>query len=91
MIAAYESKIAEPPALDPIEAIRFRIEQAGLTTRDLAQFIGSEAKVKEILPGKMELTLVMIRNPHRGLGIPAESLIAEQGREAPDPRQNGYA
>ena len=62
-----------PP--DPIEAIKFRMEQAGLTAKDLAPSIGQRNRVYEILNGRRELTIPMIRNLHRNLGIPVESLI----------------
>ena len=79
LIQGYESKrvSARPP--DPLEAIRFRMEQQRLTQRDLVPFIGSRSKVSEILSGKRPLTLSMIRALHRGLGIPAESLLQEPG------------
>lgn len=79
----YERRHCLRPALDPIEAIRFRMEQAGLEPRDLAPFIGSRARVSEVLSGRRSLTLPMIRNLHRGLGIPAESLIAEPVQSQP--------
>jgi HTH-type transcriptional regulator/antitoxin HigA len=63
-------------APDPISAIRFRMEQQGLQQGDLVPMIGSRARVSEILSGKRQLTLPMIRRLHAGLGIPAESLIA---------------
>ncbi|MFP4500728.1 MAG: type II toxin-antitoxin system HigA family antitoxin [Candidatus Hydrogenedentota bacterium] len=65
----------EPP--DPIEAIRFRMEQQGLTNQDLVPFIGSRSKVSEVLNGKRPLSLNMIRRLHEGLGIPAEVLLRE--------------
>ncbi|HWL84281.1 MAG TPA: helix-turn-helix domain-containing protein [Polyangiaceae bacterium] len=65
-----------PP--DPVEAIKFRLEQAGLTRKALEPFIGTRARVAEILNRKRSLTLAMIRALHRGLGIPLESLVAER-------------
>ena len=62
-----------PP--DPIEAIKFRMEQAGLTPKDLEPMIGRSNRVYEILAGRRPLTLAMIRKLHKGLGISAESLI----------------
>ena len=74
---AYE-KIHYPIALpDPIEAIRFRMEQLGLTRKDLEQYIGSRGRVSEVLSRKRSMSLKMIRKLHRGLGIPAEALLAE--------------
>lgn len=77
LIEAYEAKhypIAPP---DPIEAIKFRMEQAGLTPKDLQPMIGRLNRVYEILARTRPLTLPMIRRLHRDLGIPAESLLAE--------------
>jgi antitoxin component HigA of HigAB toxin-antitoxin module len=62
---------------DPIEAILFAMEQRGLSRRDLEPFIGSRARVAEVLNHKRSLTLPMIRRLHEGLGIPAEVLIGE--------------
>jgi HTH-type transcriptional regulator / antitoxin HigA len=75
LVAAWEEKHypIEPP--DPIEAIRFAMEQRGLTRRDLEPFIGSRARVTEVLNRKRSLTLPMIRRLHAGLGIPAEVLL----------------
>ncbi len=77
LVAAWEAKRhpIEPP--DPIEAIRFAIEQRGLSRKDLEPLIGSRARVAEVLNGKRQLTLPMIRRLHQGLGIPAEVLIRE--------------
>jgi HTH-type transcriptional regulator/antitoxin HigA len=58
-----------------IAAVKFRMEQAGLTQRDLQPYIGSSGKVSEVLRGKQPLTLKMIRALHRHLGIPAEVLL----------------
>ena len=60
---------------DPIEAIKYHMEQKGLAPKDLAPFIGSRNRVYEVLNRKRPLTLKMIRRLHTGLGIPAESLI----------------
>ena len=59
----------------PVEAIKFRMEQGGLTPNDLEPMIGRMNRVYEILNRKRPLTLAMIRKLHEGLGIPAESLI----------------
>jgi len=77
LIEHYEAShypIAPP---DPVEAIRFRMEQAGLTPKDLEPMIGRLNRVYEVLTRKRPLTLPMIRRLHAGLGIPAESLIGE--------------
>lgn len=82
LIEHYEAShypIAPP---DPIEAIRFRMEQAGLTPKDLEPMIGRLNRVYEVLTRKRPLTLPMIRRLHAGLGIPAESLIGEASMTA---------
>jgi len=58
----------------PVEAIKFRMEQMGLTERDLIQYIGSAARVAQVLAGEMPLTLTMIRALHMALGIPRSVL-----------------
>ena len=63
----------DPP--DPIEAIKFRLEQQGLTRRNLEPYIGSRARVSEVLNRRRPLSVDMIRRLHKGLGIPAEVLI----------------
>lgn len=75
LLEAYEAKHFPIDAPDPIEAIRFRMEQGGLTVKDLVPSIGQPNRVYEVLNRKRGLTLEMIRNLHRNLGIPAESLI----------------
>jgi len=75
LVEAYEAKRFPIDAPDPIEAIRFRMEQGGLTVKDLVPSIGQPNRVYEVLSRKRGLTLEMIRNLHRNLGIPAESLI----------------
>ena len=77
LIESYESKHHSISSPDPIEAIKFRMEQAGLSIKDLEPMIGRSNRVYEILTGKRQLTLPMIRKLHKGLGIPAESLIGE--------------
>jgi len=62
-------------APDPVAAIRFAMEQRGLSRRDLEPLIGSRARVAEVLNRKRSLTLPMIRRLHQNLGIPAEVLI----------------
>lgn len=75
LIEAYEAKHHSITPPNPIEAIKFRMEQAGLTPKDLEPMIGRSNRVYEILAGRRPLTLSMIRKLHAGLGIPAESLI----------------
>ncbi len=64
---------------DPVEAIKFRMEQSGLTPKDLVPMIGQLNRVYEVLNGRRALTLPMIRRLHRDLGIPAESLLQPAG------------
>ena len=75
LVEAYEEKHFHIPLPDPIEAILYYIESRGLTRRDLERYIGSRARVSEVLNRKRPLTMEMIRNLHKGLGIPAEVLI----------------
>ena len=75
LVEAYEARHFPVEAPDPIEAIRFRMEQSGLTVKDLVPSIGQPNRVYEVLSGKRKLSIEMIRNLHRNLGIPAESLI----------------
>lgn len=75
LVEAYETARYPIEAPNPIEASRFRMEQAGLTAKDLVPSIGQTSRVYEVLYGKRNLTIEMIRNLHRNLGIPAESLI----------------
>jgi HTH-type transcriptional regulator/antitoxin HigA len=75
LIDAYEAERdpVDPP--DPIEAIRFRMEQQGLTLKDLEAILGTRTRVSEVLNRKRELSIAMIRRLHAELGIPAEVLI----------------
>jgi HTH-type transcriptional regulator/antitoxin HigA len=77
LVEAWEKKHHAIEAPDPIEAIRFAMEQRGLKRRDLEPLIGSRARVAEVLNRRRALTLPMIRRLHLELGIPAESLIGE--------------
>ncbi|HEV3183271.1 MAG TPA: helix-turn-helix domain-containing protein [Xanthobacteraceae bacterium] len=75
LIDAYETEHypIDPP--DPIEAIKFRMEQQGLTRKDLEPLIGTRTRVAEVLNRKRNLSIGMIRRLHDRLGIPAEILI----------------
>lgn len=77
VIDAYEAKYHAINAPDPIEAIKFRMEQAGLTPKDLRPMIGETNRVYEILNYTRPLTLPMIRRLNASLGIPADALIGE--------------
>lgn len=75
LIEKYEEDTFPIQQPDPIEAVRFRMEQQGLTNKDLVRYIGSAPKVSEILNGKRNLSLNMIRKLSEGLGISADVLI----------------
>ncbi len=76
LVVAYEARHFPVGMPDPIEAIKFRMEQIGLSVKDLEPIIGKRNRIYEILNRKRPLTLPMIRRLHRVLGIPAEVLIA---------------
>jgi HTH-type transcriptional regulator/antitoxin HigA len=76
LIEAYESKHYPIAAANPIEAIKFRMEQSGLTPRDLEPYIGGSGRVSEVLNGNRGLSLRMIKRLHDGLNIPYESLMS---------------
>lgn len=77
LIEAYEHKHFPLDLPDPVEAIKFEMEQKGLTIKDLEPMIGKSNRVYEVLNRKRTLTLPMIRKLHQELGIPAESLIKQ--------------
>jgi HTH-type transcriptional regulator / antitoxin HigA len=77
LVEAWEERHWPIDLPDPVEAILFAMEHRGLSRRDLEPFIGSRARVAEVLNHKRPLTLPMIRRLHQGLGIPAEVLIGE--------------
>ena len=79
LVELYEDQNVPIGLPSPVEAIEFRMDQAGLTRKDLIPYIGSRSKVSEVLNGKRTLSLRMIRALHRGLGIPAEVLLQEEG------------
>lgn len=83
LISKYEDEYYPIEMPDPVEAIKFRMEQMGLKNIDSIPFLGSKSKVSEILNRKKKLSLSMIRNLHQGLGIPAEVLISEKGKKLP--------
>ena len=82
LIADYESQTILVDLPDPVDAILFRMEQQGLTRKDLEPMLGSRGRISEILSRKRPLTLEMIRALHLGLGIPAEILIRPVRRAA---------
>jgi HTH-type transcriptional regulator / antitoxin HigA len=75
LVDAYETKQFPFDAPDPIDAIKFRMEQQGLTRKDLEGIIGNRGRVAEVLSGKRELSLSMIRRLRETLNIPADVLI----------------
>jgi HTH-type transcriptional regulator/antitoxin HigA len=75
LVCAYEEKHFPMDPPDPVMAIQFRMEQQGLTRKDLEPMIGSRARVSEVLTGKRRLTLPMIRRVRDGLGISADVLV----------------
>ena len=77
LVKAYEAKRVQFDSPDPIEAIRFRMEQQNLRQRDLIPYLGSRSKVSEVLSGKRRLSLSMARALHTGLGIPAAVLLQQ--------------
>ncbi|SRR6266705_1323125 len=77
LVEAWEEKYRPIDSPDPVEAILFAMEQRGFSRHDLEPFIGSRARVAEVLNHKRSLTPRMIRRLHNGLGIPAEVLIGE--------------
>lgn len=84
LVEIYEDEKYPISAPDPISAIKFRMEQQGLKSKDLIPYIGSKSKVSEVLSGKRALSLNMIRKLNEGLGIPAEVLIKETRKTLPD-------
>ena len=74
--------------LNPIDAIKFRMEQLELVQKDMIPYIGTKSKVSEILNGKRSLTLAMMRSLNKNLGISAEVLLKESGADFPDQIQD---
>ena len=79
VIQSYERTKLVPVSPDPVEAILFRMDQQKLSKKDLVPYIGSISKVSEVLTRTRPLSLSMIRQLHRGMGIPAEVLISDKG------------
>ena len=77
LVEQYEKEQHPIEAPDPIEAIRFRMDQLGLDRKDMEPFIGSKSKVSEVLNRKRPLSLPMIRSLHHRLGIPADVLVRD--------------
>lgn len=81
LIEKYEDETFPVDLPDPIEAIRFRMDQSNLKQKDLTPFIGSKSKVSEVLSGKRDLSLTMIRKLVDELGIPADALLRQKEME----------
>jgi HTH-type transcriptional regulator/antitoxin HigA len=76
LVESYEIKhypIAPP---DPVDAIKFRMEQMDMTKADMVKYLGSQSRVSEVLNRKRKLTLSMVKSLYKGLRIPAEILLA---------------
>jgi len=86
LVHNYERSLEPLPPLDPVEAIKFRMGQQGLSRKELLPVFGTTARVSEVLSGKRSLTLDMIRKLHALFDIPLESLIAPPARRAPAKR-----
>ena len=78
LVEDYEQRHFPIDSSDPLDAIRFRMDQIGLNQNDLAKIIGSRSRASEIMTGKRRLSLRMIRLLHDKLNIPAESLIGDR-------------
>lgn len=91
LVELYEESAYPSAPLDPIDAIRFRMEQQELKQKDLIPYIGSKSKVSEVLSGKRSLSLSMIRKLNEGLGIPLGVLLGQDdaalGKVAEDPEK----
>ena len=77
LVEAYEEQHYKIEAPDPVEAIKFRMEQEGLKQKDLVGIVGNKSRVSEILNKKRKLTIEMIRNLHDQLHMPIESLFSD--------------
>jgi HTH-type transcriptional regulator / antitoxin HigA len=75
LVEAYEEKHCPVPPPDPVEAIKFRMDQLGLNQSDIAKYFGGKSRASEVLSRKRPLSLRMIRNLHINLKIPTDSLL----------------
>jgi HTH-type transcriptional regulator/antitoxin HigA len=82
LVDAYEAEHYPMDPPDPVEAIKFRMEQQGLTRRDLEQIIGTRTRIAEVLNRKRGLSIAMIRRLHERLGISADVLIRASRKSA---------
>ena len=88
LVEMYEEQHYPISPPDPIEAIKFRMAQLGLTQKDMVPYIGTKSKVSEILNGKRPITLAMMRSLSKNLGISAEVLLKEPGAGYPEEMQD---
>ena len=88
LVEMYEERHYPIRPPDPIEAIKFRMDQLGLGQKDMVPYLGAKSKVSEVLNGKRPLTLAMMRSLNRSLGIPAEVLLREPGAGFPEEMQD---
>ncbi len=77
LVSAFEEEFFPIEAPDPIEAIKFRMEQQGLEDKDLVQFLGQRSRVTEVLNRQRRLSITMIRKLNAGLKIPLDCLVRE--------------
>jgi len=77
LVSAFEEEHYPIEAPDPIEAIKFRMEQQGLKDKDLVPFLGQRSRVTEVMSRKRGLSITMIRKLHTGLRIPVDCLVKE--------------
>jgi HTH-type transcriptional regulator/antitoxin HigA len=77
LVDAYESALVQDVPPDPVEALKFRLEQLGLPLADLARTLGSRPRASEVLSRKRRMTLPMIRKIHQEYGVPPEVLIQD--------------
>jgi HTH-type transcriptional regulator/antitoxin HigA len=91
LVEAYEERHWRVNPPDPIEAIKLRMQQRGLSRHDLERVLGSKSRVSEVLNRKRPLTVEMIRRLHGKFGIPAESLIQPTTRKARQRRRPARA
>lgn len=75
LVDSYESKNFPIEAPDPVDAILFRMEQMGITRKDLEEFLGSRGRVSDVLNHKRDLSITQIKKLHHGLDIPFENLL----------------
>ncbi|MEN8807548.1 MAG: transcriptional regulator [Desulfobacterales bacterium] len=88
LVEIYEDRHYPISPPDPLEAIKFRMDQLGLTQKDMVPYIGTKSKVSEVINGKRPLSLTMMRSLNKYLGISAEVLLNEPGARFPDGMQN---